>query len=126
MLFCNCSRTFLHALYLVAVVCIGNYYILLRNCDRVESNCYKIVQISDRGNFLMAVHGAIGPFDREKEDWTSCSERLDQYFTANFNPFSWAVTDTRASSTLLKERPRKGGDCHHCGRKGHIAKACRS
>ena len=31
----------------------------------------------------MAQHGTIGEFDPEKEDWTSYTERLQQYFTAN-------------------------------------------
>ena len=28
-------------------------------------------------------HGTIGEYDPQKEDWTSYSERLQEYFTAN-------------------------------------------
>ena len=31
----------------------------------------------------MATHGTIGPFQHEKEDWTSYTERLEQYFAAS-------------------------------------------
>ena len=31
----------------------------------------------------MAVHGSVGPFNEEIEDWTAYCERLVQYFTAN-------------------------------------------
>ena len=31
----------------------------------------------------MATHGSIGPFEPKEEDWTSYTERLEQYFTAN-------------------------------------------
>ena len=31
----------------------------------------------------MANHGTIGEYDPQKEDWTSYSERLQEYFTAN-------------------------------------------
>ena len=31
----------------------------------------------------MANHGTIGPFEQGKEDWTSYSERLEQYFAVN-------------------------------------------
>ena len=31
----------------------------------------------------MATHGNIGEYDPQKEDWTSYSERLTEYFTAN-------------------------------------------
>ena len=31
----------------------------------------------------MATHGSIGEFDPDREDWTSYTERLEQYFTAN-------------------------------------------
>ena len=32
---------------------------------------------------LMATHGTLGEFDSNREDWTSYSERLEQYFQAN-------------------------------------------
>ena len=32
---------------------------------------------------MVAVHGSIGPFDSSSEDWTSYTERLQQYFIAN-------------------------------------------
>ena len=31
----------------------------------------------------MATHGTLGEFDAGNEDWTSYSERLEQYFHAN-------------------------------------------
>ena len=31
----------------------------------------------------MATHGSIGEFNASIEDWTSYTERLEQYFTAN-------------------------------------------
>ena len=31
----------------------------------------------------MATHGSIGEFDPEKEDWTSYTERVEEYFVAN-------------------------------------------
>jgi len=31
----------------------------------------------------MVTHGNIGEFDHQKEDWTTYSERLAEYFTAN-------------------------------------------
>ena len=31
----------------------------------------------------MTTHGTIGPFEQGREDWTSYTERLEQYFTAN-------------------------------------------
>ena len=31
---------------------------------------------------MMAVHGTLGEFTSEKEDWKSYVERLKQYFTA--------------------------------------------
>lgn len=31
----------------------------------------------------MAMHGTVGEFDHDKEDWVSYCERLVQYFTAN-------------------------------------------
>ena len=31
----------------------------------------------------MTTHGTIGPFEQGKEDWTSYTERLEQYFTVN-------------------------------------------
>lgn len=31
----------------------------------------------------MATHGTLGEFDSSREDWTSYSERLEQYFHAN-------------------------------------------
>ena len=31
----------------------------------------------------MAKHGTIGEYDPQREDWTSYSERLLEYFTAN-------------------------------------------
>ena len=31
----------------------------------------------------MAIHGNIGEFDAQREDWISYSERLSEYFTAN-------------------------------------------
>ncbi len=31
----------------------------------------------------MAKHGVIGEYEPEKEDWSSCAERLDNYFLAN-------------------------------------------
>lgn len=32
---------------------------------------------------MAAVHGSIGPFESSAEDWTSYTERLQQYFIAN-------------------------------------------
>ena len=32
---------------------------------------------------MAAIHGSIGPFNSSAEDWTSYSERLQQYFIAN-------------------------------------------
>ena len=32
---------------------------------------------------MAAVHGSIGPFESSSEDWTSYTERLQQYFIAN-------------------------------------------
>ena len=31
----------------------------------------------------MATHGSVRPFEPKEEDWTSYTERLQQYFTAN-------------------------------------------
>ena len=31
----------------------------------------------------MTMHGTIGKFDGTREDWTSYTERLQQYFSAN-------------------------------------------
>ena len=33
-----------------------------------------------------AIHGSVGEFDASKEDWTSYTERLQQYFAANDIP----------------------------------------
>ena len=43
----------------------------------------------------MARHGSIGEFDTDKEDWTSYTERLQQYFTAN------EVTDAAKQRAVL-------------------------
>ena len=32
---------------------------------------------------MAAVHGSIGPFESSSKDWTSYTERLQQYFIAN-------------------------------------------
>ena len=32
---------------------------------------------------LMATHAALGEFESTREDWTSYTERLEQYFLAN-------------------------------------------
>ena len=43
-----------------------------------------IPQFGDEGKTIaMATHGSIGEFDPDREDWTSYTERLEQYFTAN-------------------------------------------
>ena len=31
----------------------------------------------------MATHGWIGEFNPQREDWTFCTERLQEYFAAN-------------------------------------------
>ena len=43
----------------------------------------------------MANHEPIGPFEQGKEDWTSYSERLEQYFAAN------DVTDAGKQRAIL-------------------------
>ena len=43
----------------------------------------------------MARHGSIREFDTDKEDWTSYTERLQQYFTAN------EVTDAAKQRAVL-------------------------
>ena len=42
-----------------------------------------ILHLAMRIKFSMAQHSSVGPFDRGKEDWTACTERLEQYFAAN-------------------------------------------
>ena len=43
----------------------------------------------------MANHGTISPFEQGKEDWTSYSEHLEQYFAAN------DVTDAGKQRAIL-------------------------
>ena len=69
----------------------------------------------------MATHGSIGEFDPEKEDWTSYTERVEEYFVANdvddatkeraillsnCGSFTYQLTKQLFSPTKLKELTR--------------------
>ena len=45
---------------------------------------------------MAAIHGTVGAFNNDVEDWTSYSERLEAYFTAND-----VVDDTKKRSILV-------------------------
>ena len=58
-------------------------------------NSIRYNTFGDEDKLDMANHGTIGPFEQGKEDWTSYSERLEQYFAAN------DVTDAGKQRAIL-------------------------
>ena len=78
----------------------------------------------------MSTHGTIGPFEQGREDWTSYTERLEQYFAANGVEDAGkqhAILLSVCGSSLLSgnkesgnsgqaNRPFVQGNCHSCQR----------
>ena len=58
-------------------------------------NSIRYNTFGDEDKLNMANHGTISPFEQGKEDWTSYSEHLEQYFAAN------DVTDAGKQRAIL-------------------------